>query len=333
MNHLRGSSSSNRRAAFHCAFVTIATAFALANGAAVRADSWAIVVGVNEYPLVEIGESSSPPPLKGAEGDADAISSLLIDQFEFPKEHVQLIKGADATFAKLQAAFSEVTRQAQPEDIFVFHFSGHGTRVPDRRPFDEDDDLDEALCLVDTNGDGENLLIDDDLALWLDDLPARQVSVILDCCHAGTGTKGPDDDLAPRFLRLSVTTDPVAPPKHAWREFRNITKNGKRRLTAFFACHADQQAYERRFPHVKAPAKGGQFTQALLAGLRDSAADANAAADVNADGITTNQELLQFTNEWLDKKFNHMRTIQTEKQEPLLESEDADAPVFGFNDK
>lgn len=301
----------------------VAASVLLASSTVAQADSWAIVVGVNEYPRVRLADGSQPPPLRGAETDADAIANMLIEHFAFPKDHVRLFKGAEATRAKLQTAFADVSRQAKPDDVFVFHFSGHGTRVPDRRPFDEDDKLDEALCLADTNGDGDNLLIDDDLALWLEALPARQVSVILDCCHAGTGTKNPDDDLVPRFLPLAVTTDRIQPPKQSWRELRDTTKGSPRRLTAFFACHSDQQAYERRFPNVKAPAKGGQFTQALLAGLRDSA------ADVNNDGTITNRELLRFAAVRLDKTFNQTRTRSTERQEPLLESEDADVPVFG----
>ena len=195
---------------------------------------------------------------------------------------------------------------------------------------DEEDKLDEALCLADTNEDGENLLIDDDLARWLEDIPARQITVILDCCHAGTGTKAPDDDVVPRFLPLSVATNAIMLPKPAWRELRDMTKGGARHLTAFFACRSDQQAYERRFPIGKVPAKGGQapakagqFTQALLAGLRDSAADAN------KDGTITNQELLRFSVERLDDSFNRNRSRPAERQEPLLETENANTPVFG----
>lgn len=301
----------------------LATSVLLAGGTFAQGDSWAIVVGVNEYPNVKLSDGSATPPLRGAEADADAVANVLIERFEFPKSHVKLLKGADATRAKLQSAFQDVTRQAMPDDVFVFHYSGHGTRVPDRRPFDEPDKLDEVLCLADTNGDGENLLIDDDLGLWLEDLPAGRVSVILDCCHAGTGTKDPDDDLVPRFLPLNLASAPIQPAKKSWGELRNTTKSGPRRMTAFFACHADQQAYERRFPDVKAPAKGGQFTQALLAGLRDTAADAD------KDGKITNQELFRFAAKRLDQTFNKTRTHQSERQEPLLETEDVEAEIFG----
>ena len=297
----------------------VATGVLLASGTAIQADSWAIIVGVNEYPNVRLSNGSTPPPLRGAEADADAIANALVEGFGFPEENVQLLKGTEATRAKLQTAFEEMTRQAGRDDVFVFHFSGHGTRVPDRRPFDEPDKLDEALCLADTNGEGENLLIDDDLGLWLEVLPVRQVTVILDCCHAGTGTKDPDDDLVPRFLPVSLAPGTTKPAKQSWRELRDTTKSGTRRLTAFFACHSNQQAYERRFPNVKAPAKGGQFTQALLAGLRDA----------DKDGTITNEELLRFAAERLDETFNKTRTQKGERQEPLLESEDAEAPVFG----
>jgi uncharacterized caspase-like protein len=118
----------------------------------------------------------------------------LIHQFGFDTRNVVVLKGPDATREKIRLAFASLAKRARPEDQFVFHYSGHGTQIADVRPFDEPDGRDEALCPWDANADGENLIRDDELGVWLDDLPARRITVILDCCHAGTGTRDAGDD-------------------------------------------------------------------------------------------------------------------------------------------
>ena len=293
-----------------------------------RAENWAIVVGINDYPEFRLPDGAQPPALRGAETDADAIARRLVEDFAFPEAHVVLLKGRRATHSRVKQAFEDVARQARATDLFVFHFSGHGTRVADRKPFDEPDGVDEALCLADATDKQENLLVDDDLALWLDAIPARRITIILDCCHAGTGIKGSDDDIAARYLPIPESAGTrLAEPEIAWRELRGVTKDIGRQLTAFYACKAEQQAYERRFPHLPAPARAGQFTQAMLAGLEKNAADAD------GDGKVTSAELLRFAALRLDETFNKLRDRPDERQEPLLESDDAEALPFGTINK
>jgi len=205
--------------------------------------------------------------------------------------------------------------------LVVFHFSGHGTQIPDRPPIDETEDgLDEALCLADSTSEGDNLLVDDELGLWLDDIEAAQVTVILDCCHAGTGTKDTDDDIAARYLPFPGVQRSKA-AKSFWRELKPTTKSLFCRHTAFFACEPQQQAYERRFPEMTAPARAGQFTHFLLLGL------ASGQADANHDGVITNAEAIQFARSQLDKGFNQARDEKA-RQQPTLEADDKDAPVI-----
>lgn len=288
------------------------------------AERFAIVVGVNHSPQVRLAGGVTPRPLRGAESDADAVAALLIGEAGFPREDVRLLKGAEATHAAVAAAFVELGRRMTGDDVFVFHFSGHGTQWPDQPPNDEPDSLDEALCLADSASDGTNLLVDDELGLWLDDLPAGDVTVLLDCCHAGTGTKDPDDEVVSRGLQLTlprVAPQPGETPP--WRELRQTGKSlTARSLTALFACRPEQQAYERRMPSQTAPARSGQFTHYLLAGLR------NAAADANRDGRITRREAIDYATAQLDKEFNPARSTPADRQEPQLESTAEDAPLI-----
>ena len=177
-----------------------------------------------------------------------------------------MLKGDQATRESIWKAFRETAKRVRSGDYLVFYFAGHGTQVPDRRPFDELDGLDEALCPYDADDRGEGLVLDDDLGLWLDDVEAGQVTVILDCCHSGTGTKAPDDDLMPRFLPgIHPGAKPAA--ESPWRELRDISKAPGRQTVAFFACRPDQQAYERLIPGNQPPARRGQFSYYFLEGL------------------------------------------------------------------
>src|SRR5579864_5554561 len=136
-----------------CVFLLTCTAESSAE------EKYAIVVGVNECPKFRFPDGSKPRPLRGAEADADAVADMLIRRYGFPDRNVLLLKGAQATREGVQRAFIQVARKSRADDVFVFHFSGHGTQVPDRQPFDEPDGLDEALCMWDTTERGENLVV------------------------------------------------------------------------------------------------------------------------------------------------------------------------------
>lgn len=296
------------------------TAIAFAGRA--LAESYALVVGVNDCPEFHLPDGSRPRPLRGAETDADVVAGLLQEDFHFSAERVHQLKGAQATRAAIVEALTDFEKRLKPADQFVFHFSGHGTQQVDSRPFEEPDGVDEALCPFDAEADGNNLLRDDDLALLLDDIPARFVTVILDCCHSGSGIKDPDDDLVARYLPLAAPRRNPRSNDQLWRDLRGTSKSLDRRLTVFYACGADQQAYERRLPGMKAPARVGQFSHFLIEGLRTGDADAN------RDGSISAREAFGYAARQLDESFNCYRGESKERQQPLLEADFPNAPLF-----
>jgi uncharacterized caspase-like protein len=297
----------------------------LSPGSGVQAEGFALIVGVNDCPKFELPDGSHPRPLKGAEHDAEQFAALLIAEFGFPRQNVVLVRGAEATLPKLRASFDTLVRRIGVDDCLVFHFSGHGTRLPDRRPFDEADGLDEALCTYDATADGENLLVDDELGRWLDAVPARCITVLLDCCHAGTGTKEVESDVMPRYLPMAAVATKQTYAEEPWRDVRNGSKDVGRSRAALFACRPEQRAYERRIAVGGETIRAGQFSHFLLEGLRDNAADAN------GDNIVSNEEAAAFTTHRLDETFNRRRDRVADRQEPLLESDRADAPLFGLS--
>ena len=273
-------------------------------------------------------DGSKPRPLRGAEADADAIAELLIGKFGFAKSNVTLLKGEHATLSAIRAGFKRFQMDHKPGDRFVFHFSGHGTQIPDQKPFDEDDDLDEALCVFDAESSGKNLLVDDELGRWLEDLPSTAVTVLLDCCHAGTGHKELDDEIQSRFLPSQLMGSGGS-RETPWRDLRGQQKSFNRQTAAFFACRSEQQAYERRLPGAKLneTIRAGQFTHFLCQGLQTGD------ADLDGDGRITQQEVQRYLERRLNESFNAHRSAIVDQQLPILDSARPGATMFFFGDK
>lgn len=89
------------------------------------------------------------------------------------------------TGANIMHAIDWLVADTRPGDRRFFHYSGHGTHVPDQNG-DELSGQDQALCPIDFRAGG--LIIDDDLRKRLiDPLPhGAQLRAILDCCHSGS---------------------------------------------------------------------------------------------------------------------------------------------------
>lgn len=276
--------------------------------------SYAVCIGVNHCPNYEVANEPFSRPLQGAENDAVRFASLLQGQFGYPSDNVKLLVGREATYQGVQQALQWAASEIGKDDSFVLYFAGHGTQIADRRPYDELDELDEGICLYDYRGDGDRLLRDDTLGIWIDDLNARRVTVILDCCHSGTGIKSAEFDVVPRYLpSVKGANDRSAVhDRDAWFELRPMTKSSQSEVTAMFACQPDQQAYERRILDTRPPRRSGQFTHFLVEGLEKGLADSN------HDGRVSAAEAHRFVSDRIDQVFNGTRRPATAKQVPLL---------------
>jgi len=115
------------------------------------------------------------------------IKELLRDHYGF--EDITLLLDNDATTANMRAALHELVKGAKPGDILFFHYSGHGSQLPDKA-FDDDfepDGLDEILCPVDLDWKTK-VIRDDELKAIFDSVPnGVNLTVFLDCCNSGGG--------------------------------------------------------------------------------------------------------------------------------------------------
>ncbi|MEO0531792.1 MAG: caspase family protein [Planctomycetota bacterium] len=277
----------------------------------------ALVVGVNGCPDFRVGGFMAVRPLRGAEYDARQFANALTGSWGFDGERVTLLCGAKATHAAVSEAMQRLVDQAAADDTVVFYYAGHGTQTPDVAPFDEPmgERLDEALCLADANERGENLLIDDEIAAWIDQVKAAQVSVVLDCCHSGTGVKGSDDQPIERGITLpAVAARPTAvSDARDWKELGRTRKAGGKRLVALYACDSGQSAYERRFARP-AGQPMGQFTRHLLEVMAEPSV-----ADTDEDGQLSVAEAADYVRSQLDDGFNASRP-EARQQTPHFEA-------------
>ena len=155
------------------------------------ADKYGLLVGVDDY----APEGESDGDLYSCETDVYLMRFVLEQKHGFAQDNVRVLlslhEGQEATGGNIVNAFKDhLIDQAGPDDIVVFYFSGHGTRVGDTSG-DEIDGYDEALCPADIDETNE-VLTDDQLDFLLGQLRTEHVTVIADSCHAGTVTMAPD---------------------------------------------------------------------------------------------------------------------------------------------
>lgn len=141
----------------------------------------ALLVGINRYPDPRNG-------LKGCVNDVRMMEETLRERFGFGGgDTMRVLTDARATTKAILNGLSWLAEGAVPGDSLVFHYSGHGSQVPDRHG-DEADRLDEILCPYDL--DWDHPLTDDDLAAACAAIPkGALLTVVLDCCHSGTGLR------------------------------------------------------------------------------------------------------------------------------------------------
>ncbi|MEH2077604.1 MAG: caspase family protein [Nostoc sp.] len=151
----------------------------------------ALLVGINEY-------SGTIPALKGCVNDVLLQKELLIYRFGFKSEDIRILTDKQATRQGILTAFEEhLIKQAKPGDVVVFHYSGHGSQVEDRDR-DSPDGLNSTFVPIDSQlppgypavGGAVQDITGHTLFLLMSALKTDNVTVVLDSCHSGGGTRG-----------------------------------------------------------------------------------------------------------------------------------------------
>jgi len=208
----------------------------------------ALCVGINAYP--------QPNRLTGCVQDTVLWQKVLTAaQFD-----VEVLLDERATRANIVSELTTLVRSSKAGDLLVFHYSGHGTQVPDTDG-DEEDGQDEALVPVDFQSGA--FLVDDDIRAILKNLPEGvNLTVFVDCCHSGTitrmlGRNSLENDMkGARFLKTTSPDWEVwMQAHHRFREHltntasvdsgaRGLVGNNDLRWVNFSACDATEVAFE-----------------------------------------------------------------------------------------
>lgn len=146
----------------------------------------ALLVGINTYDFA---------PLYGCLTDVELQRHLLTNRFGFNPKDILTLTDSQATRANILAAFEEhLIKLAKPGDVVVFHFSGHGSRVKDPDCDNPPECLNSTFVPVDYQQPNNSGVVQDimghTLFLLMHALKTENVTVVLDSCHSGGGTRG-----------------------------------------------------------------------------------------------------------------------------------------------
>lgn len=153
-------------------------------------NAYALIVGIAHYQHIR----SLPIVVLN---DTQTIYDALVDPqvCAYPSANVTLLTDAEATKAALRQALVSLAADTNANSTVFIYFSGHGAHL------DGVDGGNEYLLPVDTSLATSSALVQtaisgSEVTQFLNDIPARKVVVIFDCCHAG-GIGQPKDAQAP----------------------------------------------------------------------------------------------------------------------------------------
>ncbi len=150
----------------------------------------ALLVGINNY---------QDAPLQGCITDVNLQQQLLIHRFGFNPKDILILTDEQATRQGILNAFEEhLIKQAKEGDVVVYHFSGHGSQVRDPDCDEPPDCLESTFVPIDsalpTDYPSKGGVVQDimgrTLFLLMAALKTENVTVVLDSCHSGGGTRG-----------------------------------------------------------------------------------------------------------------------------------------------
>lgn len=259
----------------------------------------ALLVGINQYP-------SGIRSLRGCLTDVELQWELLVHRFGFSPKDILVIgdrKLAVTDYEPLQPtrqnildAFEQhLIKNAKPGDVVVFHFSGHGSLVLDNAPNplfknEQGQGINGTLVPFDrippntSNDDQVRDIMGRSLFLLMRALDTENLTVILDSCHSGGGTRG---NLEIRAIPSRLNGDTATPSpeeveyQRRWMkelkltdgELDKLRNQGIAKGVAIGSARYNQEAADAPFGDFHAGAFTYLLTRYLWQRTRDEAVD------------------------------------------------------------
>jgi hypothetical protein len=202
---------------------------------------------------------------------------LLLTSFGFAREDVLVLLNEQATHEGIVAAFRKhLIQRAKPNAIVLFHYSGHGSRMPDpekdpakRTPSGKLS----TIVPVDSRTNGVFDISSSELRGLLTELHAKtkNITFIMDSCHSGIGLKE-------TALQRAVEEDTRQPPPSSAPVVleRNTESFVSRDYALISACRDTEVAFE----YASEGAPCGTLTHFLVKQLRSSGAGKSTYRDI-----------------------------------------------------
>ena len=230
--------------------------------------------------LIAIDDYSAPPDyvptgknrtvfnsLDGCINDARSIYSIVVSKFRFNASMVDTLYDKDANRAAIQKKLNALLDKSKPGDIAFLYYAGHGSQVPNSLT-EETDKKDESIVPSDTWKEGVEDIRDKELAAIYNRFIDKGVklTVIMDCCHSGSLSRGPNTPGKFRFIAdanydAKDASRPLAPEERKEGNFLIMSAAQDNEF-------AQEQIDENNIPH-------GAFTIALTQALEQQSVNAS----------------------------------------------------------
>ena len=301
--------------------------------------NFALLIGIDYYPPNKLEGGWWYGNLSGCVRDINSVETFVRDHLLIsPDRFFKLTStvGSDntppeprslwPTYANIVETFKQIVRYASPGDFVYIHYSGHGGRAQTAFPtLKGEAGIDEALVPMDIDGGSGRYLRDVELAYLLKAMVDRGlvVTIVLDSCHSGSGTRGHPARAVERGLsivdRTRRNTESLVAGENdliaAWKNLQAVSTRTlqagsgwlqePKGYTLIAACRANESAYEYAFHGRK---KRGALTYWMLDSLKQ------------LDGAMTYKRLLEVVRAKIHSQFP--------EQTPQVEGE-ADRVIFG----
>ncbi|MFM6268990.1 MAG: caspase domain-containing protein, partial [Dolichospermum sp.] len=155
----------------------------------------ALLVGINDYLKVNDFQWY---PLEGAVNDTEIQKEVLINLFDFQPQDILVLHNQEATRDNILQAFEDhLINWAQPGDVVVFHFSGHGSQVANTDKVFDDERV-STIVPIDSplppgypnKGGKVNDITGHTLWLLMQAINTENVTFVLDSCYSGGARNG-----------------------------------------------------------------------------------------------------------------------------------------------
>ncbi|KZV62929.1 hypothetical protein PENSPDRAFT_657741 [Peniophora sp. CONT] len=234
-----------------------------------------LTIGINRY------EAEHMPRLRGAVADADAVDYFCAVHLQVPRNQRVNLRNEQATReAILQEILNLHRRARRPRsgseaDPILIYFAGHGTKADAPEGWVTSNQQVSLLMPYDRVDPIPDRTIGALLHQLAEDM-GDNITVILDCCHSGSGTRDEEDPAIERFIRGVELDDNYVIPQTLDEDIWGSVSDGQDRASAvapgfakagirshvlLAACREDERAHETR--------GRGDFTRALLDTLWD----------------------------------------------------------------